>query len=192
MLRKIKLLMLGCLLVIGINKSVCYAQTDTSPFYQITAKMASGESVEMSRYKGAVLLVVNTASLCGFTPQYKELGDLYKKYKDKKFYVLAFPSNDFAGQEPESNEKIVEFCRVNFGVTFQIFEKQHVIGDEIQPIFRFLTEESGVEFSGHVLWNFEKFLIDRKGKVRARYGSITNPLSSRLIEKLEELLAEEQ
>ena len=161
-------------------------------FYQITTKLASGEPITMSRYQGFVVLVVNTASLCGFTPQYKELEALYEKYKDRKFIVLAFPSNDFGNQEPHSNEKIIEFCRNNYGIEFPIFEKLSVRGEGKQPLYCFLTERSGEDFSGEVLWNFEKFLIDRNGNVRARYGSITNPLSSRLSIKIEELLLENE
>ena len=192
MMEKIKLLILTFGFFVFTQQSDSYAQSCPSSFYQITARLASGENVEMSQYKGAVVLVVNTASLCGFTPQYKELEELFEKYQSQKFVVLAFPSNDFQGQEPDSNQKIVEFCREKYGVRFPIFEKLPVTGEQKQLIYRYLTEQSGDEFSGEILWNFEKFLIDRRGIIRSRYGSITNPLSERLTNKLEELLAEDE
>ena len=191
-MKKIKPLILTFVFFVFNFQSNSYAQLCPSSFYQITARLASGESVEMSKYKGSVVLIVNTASLCGFTPQYKELEELFEKYQNQKFVVLAFPSNDFEGQEPDSNQKIVEFCKEKYGVQFPIFEKLPVTGPQKQVVYRYLTEQSGEELSGEILWNFEKFLVDRRGKSRARYGSITNPLSVKLISKIEELLAEDE
>ena len=180
------------LIVSVLYQPFSYAQLCPASFYQINARLASAENVEMSQYKGSVILIVNSASLCGFTPQYKELEELFEKYRDQKFVVLAFPSNDFQGQEPDSNQKIVEFCREKYGVQFPIFEKLPVTGQQKQGIYRYLTEQTGEEFCGEISWNFEKILIDRHGNVRARYGSITNPLSAKLTRKLEELLAEDE
>lgn len=192
MIKLFRLICFGFVLAFYTDLSYSSAQSCPSSFYEISAKLAVGENIEMSKYRGTVVLVVNTASLCGFTPQYQELQRLYEKYQSQKFVILAFPSNDFHEQEPETNEKIVEFCREKYGVQFPIFEKQPVTGQQKQVIYRYLTEQTQDDFKGEILWNFEKFLIDRRGNIRARYGSITNPLSSRLVTKLEELLAEDE
>jgi glutathione peroxidase len=159
-------------------------------FYQISATSIEGEKSDLGQYQGKVVLVVNTASKCGFTLQYSDLQKLYERYKDKGFVVAGFPSNDFANQEPGSNKKIQEFCRVKFGVSFPMYERGHVRGSEKQPLFKLLTEESGEQFKGEIEWNFEKFLIDRKGTLRARFGSFSNPQSQTVVEKIEALLAE--
>lgn len=139
--------------------------------YDIKVKLISGEEVSLSSYSEKVLLFVNTASKCGFTGQYKELEELYQEFKDQGFVVLAFPSNDFLGQEPGSNEEIKEFCESKFNVTFPLFEKGPVTGDEKQPVFAWLTEQAG---SG-ILWNFEKFLVGKDGKFIDRWRSTTRP-----------------
>jgi glutathione peroxidase len=161
-----------------------------SKFYQIPATTIEGEKGNLSQYEGKVVLVVNTASKCGFTLQYADLQKLHEQYKDKGLVVAGFPSNDFANQEPGSNKKIQEFCRVKFGVSFPMYERGSVRGSEKQPLFEFLTEESGEEFKGEVEWNFEKFLIDKKGNLRARFGSFSNPQSQSVVAKVEALLAE--
>jgi len=158
--------------------------------YDFSVNTLEGEQVDLSKFRGQVMLIVNTASRCGFTPQYKELEDLYEEYKNRGFVILGFPSNDFANQEPGTDEEIRAFCTKNFGVTFPIMCKQPVTGSKKQPVFKFLTEDTSEEFQGEVGWNFEKFLIDRKGNLRARYSSFTNPLSSRLRDDLNELIQE--
>lgn len=159
-------------------------------FYDLKANDISGHEISLSQYKGQVLLIVNTASKCGFTSQYKDLEALHEKYSQQKFSVLGFPSNDFMGQEPGTNEEVKNFCTSKFGVSFPLFSKGEVTGANKQSVYKFLTEQSGDEFSGEIKWNFEKFLIDRQGNVRARYGSFTNPSGNKLVNKLEELLAE--
>lgn len=164
--------------------------TSQNSFHELSAPDISGQTIPFSSYKGQVLLIVNTASKCGFTSQYEDLQKLYDMHKDKKFSVLGFPSNDFLSQEPGSNDEVKAFCTSKYGVAFPLFSKAEVTGVNKQPVYKFLTEQSGDEFSGEIKWNFEKFLVDRNGKVRARFGSFTSPSSSRLTGKLEELLSE--
>lgn len=154
-----------------------------------SAKSIEGKLVNLADYKGKVLMVVNVASKCGFTSQYKELETLFRKYKDKGFVVLGFPSNDFGGQEPGSNHDIAKFCKVNYDVTFPLFEKLPVKGPSKQPVYKFLTEQSGsAEASGEIAWNFVKFIINKDGQVAARFSSSTKPLDQKVTAKIEELL----
>lgn len=158
--------------------------------YDFTLTSIGGETVNLARFKGKVLLVVNTASKCGFTPQYHDLENLYKEYNSKGLEILGFPSNDFANQEPGTNAEIKKFCSLNFGVTFPLFSRGPVSGSEKQGVYKYLTEESGKEFQGEISWNFEKFLVDRNGKVKARFGSYINPESQRIKTVLQQLLNE--
>lgn len=145
-------------------------------FYDFEVTTLRGEEESLSKYKGKVLLVVNTASKCGFTPQYKGLQEMYEKYKDRGFEVLGFPSNQFAGQEPGDSDEIAEYCEINYGVTFPMFEKIDVKGDEAHPLFKYLSEEApGVLGSKSVKWNFTKFLIDQEGRVLKRFAPKTTP-----------------
>ena len=149
-------------------------------------QLAGKEVVNLDRaYGGQVLLVVNTASKCGFTPQYEGLEAMYAKYKDQGFAVLGFPSNDFMGQEPGSEEDIQEFCTLTYGVKFPMFEKVQVRGSGATPLYRDLAAATG-EAPG---WNFHKYLIDREGKVVASFGSRTTPDDPKLVAEIEKLLA---
>lgn len=154
--------------------------------YQYEAKKINGENISLSEYKGDVLLIVNTASNCGFTPQYKELQELYVQYKEKGFTVLGFPSNQFMNQEPGTESDIQSFCEMNFGVTFPLFSKVDVNGKNAHPLFQYLTEEApGVLGMKAVKWNFTKFLVNRSGEVVERYAPNTNPKEiAKDIEKL--------
>lgn len=154
--------------------------------YQFEAKKINGQTISLSEYKGDVLLIVNTASNCGFTPQYKELQKLYEQYKEKGFTVLGFPCNQFMNQEPGSESDIQSFCEMNFGVTFPLFSKVDVNGKNAHPLFQYLTEEApGVLGMKAVKWNFTKFLVNRSGEVVERYAPNTNPIEiSKDIEKL--------
>ncbi|AIQ16378.1 glutathione peroxidase [Paenibacillus sp. FSL L8-0470] len=144
--------------------------------YDFEANTLRGEEESLSKYKGKVLLVVNTASKCGFTPQYKGLQEVYDKFKDRGFEVLGFPSNQFAGQEPGESEDIAEFCEINYGVTFPMYEKVDVKGDEAHPLFKYLSKEApGVLGSKSVKWNFTKFLVDQEGRVLKRFAPQTTP-----------------
>ena len=161
--------------------------TTEKDIYSFTMKTIDGEDKPLSDYKGKALLIVNTASKCGFTPQYKSLQALYEKYKDRGFEVLAFPANNFMGQEPGSDKEIKEFCSLKFHTTFPVFSKISVKGKDIHPLYQYLTKDSG--FSGDIAWNFNKFLVSSEGLVVARYGSSTDPLSDKLTKDLEAALA---
>jgi glutathione peroxidase len=144
--------------------------------YEFSAKTIDGKTRKLSDYRGKVLLVVNTASQCGFTPQYKGLEALYKKYKDKGFAVLGFPSNQFGQQEPGPDDEIAEFCEMNFGVTFPLFSKVDVNGDAAHPLFKYMTSaKKGLLGSEAIKWNFTKFLIGKDGVVIDRYAPTTKP-----------------
>jgi glutathione peroxidase len=145
--------------------------------YNITVKDNKGKEVSLSEYMGKVLLIVNTASKCGFTPQYNGLQEIYEKYKDKGFEILAFPCNQFMNQEPGSNDEIESFCSLNYGVKFRIFDKIDVKGSKQHPLFKYLTEESGGFLSKEIKWNFTKFLISPQGKIIKRYSPTTTPES---------------
>ncbi|WP_417900091.1 glutathione peroxidase [Bacillus haimaensis] len=145
--------------------------------YEYTAKDLKGNEVPLSEYRDYVVLIVNTASKCGFTPQYEELEQLYKEYCDQKFMILGFPCNQFGNQEPGSEEDINEFCQVNYGVTFPMFAKVDVNGDDAHPLFDYLKDNAkGLLGSKAVKWNFTKFLVNRNGEVVDRIASATSPL----------------
>lgn len=147
-----------------------------STVYDFSAKTIDGKSRKMSDFKGKVLLVVNVASKCGFTPQYKGLEAVYRRFKDRGFAVLGFPSNQFGEQEPGANSEIAEFCEMNFGVTFPLFEKIDVNGENAHPLYRHLTSaKPGLLGSEGIKWNFTKFLVDSKGDVLKRYAPSAEP-----------------
>jgi glutathione peroxidase len=147
-------------------------------FYNLVAKDINGNDVKLSSYSGKTILVVNTASECGFTKQYEELEMLYKDLSDKDFLVLGFPCNQFGGQEPGSDSEIGQFCQKNFGVTFPLFSKVDVNGDEAHELFVYLKEQAkGVLGTKGIKWNFTKFLISKTGEVVNRYSPQTTPLS---------------
>ena len=147
-------------------------------FYDFSVDDIHGKPVKLDRYKGKVVLVVNTASKCGFTPQYKGLEVLYRKYHDQGLEVLGFPCNQFGAQEPGSESEIEQFCEVNYGVTFPMFAKVDVNGDGAAPVYRFLkSAKPGLLGSEAIKWNFTKFLVDRGGKVVARFAPNDTPES---------------
>ena len=154
--------------------------------FELKATNIDGSEVSLSNYKGKVLLVVNTASRCGFTPQYKSLEKIYKKYKERDFVVLAFPSNDFR-QELPTDEDIKEFCEA-YELSFPIFAKGKVKGFEKQEVFKYLTEDSNGKSRGEILWNFEKFLVSREGKLVKRFRSSVDPNQDEISEAIESLL----
>jgi len=142
----------------------------------IAIEDTDGSQTDLSAWEGQVLLIVNTASKCGFTPQYEGLEALWRKYKDRGFAVLAFPCNQFGGQEPGDNEEIAQFCTTKFDVSFPVFGKIEVNGPGAAPIYRYLKREApGVLGSEAIKWNFTKFLVDRSGKVVHRYAPMTKP-----------------
>lgn len=157
--------------------------TAPSSVYDFKLKTIDGKNFNLAAYKGKKLLIVNTASKCGFTKQYAELQKLSDQYKDK-VVVVGFPANNFGGQEPGTNLVIKEFCQKNFGVTFPLSEKISVKGDDISPLFKFLTTTANPDFTGDIQWNFEKFLIDENGKLIHRYHSSVTPLSAEITSQL--------
>ena len=157
--------------------------------HQFKVKNLQGKEVSLDAYKGKVLLVVNTASKCGFTPQLKNLEELHKKYKDKGFAVLGFPSNDFGKQEPLEGKEIQEFCEVNYGVSFPVFDKMHVKGNDASPLFKFLSDKKlNGKLSSVPKWNFHKYLIDKDGKVVDFFYTFTKPEAPRVARRIEQLL----
>jgi glutathione peroxidase len=136
--------------------------------YSFNVENSKGQTVSLADYKGKTLLIVNVASKCGFTKQYKPLEALYEKYANKDFVILGFPCNQFAGQEPGSNEEIQSFCQLNYGVTFPVFAKIKVNGEEAHPLYQYLKEQTG---GARIKWNFNKFLIDKEGHIVKRYVS---------------------
>ena len=154
--------------------------------YDFTVKNNRGEDVPMSEFKGKVLLIVNTATGCGFTPQYKGLEELYKKYKDRGFEILDFPCNQFGHQAPGTDADINSFCTLNYDTTFPRFKKIDVNGDDASPLYKWLKKEKGGIFGDAIKWNFTKFLVDRNGKVVARFSPTTSP--SKISGKIEALL----
>lgn len=151
--------------------------------YQFKLNSIDGEPINLADFKGKKILLVNTASKCGFTPQYKELEELSNKYKNK-LVVIGLPANNFGNQEPGEAEDIKAFCEKNFGVTFLLTEKVSVKGEDINPLFDYLTQAENPNFTGEVKWNFEKFLIDENGKLINRYRSDVKPLSLDIVSKL--------
>jgi glutathione peroxidase len=144
--------------------------------YDFDAHLLDGKPVRLDQYRDKALLIVNTASKCGFTPQYAGLEQLYERYRDRGLVVLGFPCNQFGEQEPGSAEEIGAFCQKNYGVSFPVFEKIDVNGDNAHPLYRWLKEAApGVLGSKGIKWNFTKFLVDRSGSVRARYAPTTRP-----------------
>ena len=173
--------------------SGCAAHVKEVPvtkLYDIEVKRIDGQPVRLDAYRGKTLLIVNTASKCGFTGQYDGLQKLYETYGDRGLVVLGFPSNDFMGQEPGSNEEIASFCQLNYGVTFPMFAKISVKGDEQHPLYTYLTsDQTNPQFAGGISWNFNKFLIDREGSIVGRFGSRTKPDDPELVNAIEEALS---
>jgi glutathione peroxidase len=171
-----------------------YAQTEEKlmeqqpKLYSFSMKTIDGKDKPLSEYKGKVLLIVNVASKCGHTPQYKGLEAIYEKYKDRGFMIIGFPANNFLWQEPGTNDEIKKFCTLNYGVTFDMFSKISVKGSDQDPLYQYLTKESPVQ--GVVTWNFQKYLVDRKGNVVEKFAPGTKPEEKEVIDKIEQLLSE--
>lgn len=155
--------------------------------YDFEAKNINGETVSLSQYQGKTLLIVNVASKCGFTPQYKEMEEIYRQYKDQGLEILAFPCNQFGAQEPGDAEEIKNFCSLNYDVSFPMFHKVDVNGDNTAPVFSFLKESlPGILGSKAVKWNFTKFLVDKNGNPKARYAPTDKPTD--ILKDIKEIL----
>jgi glutathione peroxidase len=161
----------------------------TTDIYEFEVQTITGDKVRLGKYKNQVMLIVNTASKCGFTPQYEGLEALYKKYKDQGLVVLGFPCNQFGRQEPGSESDIAEFCQLNYGVSFPMFAKIDVNGDDADPLFKYLKKsKKGLLGSEKIKWNFTKFLVNREGKVIDRFAPTVKPKD--LEKDIESLLEE--
>ena len=157
------------------NANQVALNSKTQTFYDFSALNMQGKEIKLSDYKGKIVLVVNTASKCGFTPQFADLEELYKKYSSRDFVVLGFPSNQFANQDPGSNDEILEFCQANYGVTFPMFEKIDVNGENAHPVYTYLKNSVPNAEPEKIKWNFTKFLIGKDGKTLKRYESRVKP-----------------
>lgn len=157
--------------------------------YDFTMKKIDGSVTPLAEYKGKVLLIVNVASKCGFTGQYAGLQKLYETYRDRGLVILGFPANDFLRQEPGTNQEIAQFCSLKYNVTFPMFEKISVTGEDCHPLYQYLiSKATNPEFSGKITWNFNKFLISREGRILARFGSRTTPEDKEVIAAIEKAL----
>lgn len=177
-------------ILLGLWLSTHASAMDAASVYDLKVANIDDQTIELSQFKGTVTLFVNTASQCGYTPQYNELETVYQKYKGKKFLVLGFPSNDFGGQEPGSNKEIKKFCDAKNGkykITFPLFAKSKVKDQPQNPVFTYLTKNAPGD-QGPIGWNFEKFLVNKEGQVVARFKSGVNPTDPQVTAKIEELL----
>ena len=166
---------------------ITFTAASASNLFELTAPDIDGSQLPLEEFQGKVIMVVNTASRCGFAPQYRGMEEIYRKYQDQGFVVLGFPSNDF-NQEFSSNEKIKEFCE-GFRISFPLFASASVKGPKKQPVFNFLTNSSPHKaMQGDVRWNFEKFLVDRQGQVIARYPSAVPPTHPQIVNEIKKLL----
>lgn len=157
--------------------------------YDIEVRKIDGTQQKLEAYRGKVILIVNTASKCGFTKQYEDLQNLWELHQKDDFIILGFPANDFMNQEPGTNEDIVEFCQLNYGVDFPMFEKVSVKGKDIHPLYDYLTsKKSNPEFGGKITWNFNKFLISKEGKIINRFSTPTNPMDKEILAAIQSAL----
>ena len=159
-----------------------------SSVYDFTLPSIDGKSSPVAQYKGKVILMVNVASRCGYTPQYTALEAIYKKYEDRGFVILGFPANNFGAQEPGTNAEIKTFCSAKYNVTFPLYSKVSVKGDDITPLYAYLTTSANPKYAGDIKWNFTKFLVGRDGKVIERFEPATTPDSPEVISAIEAAL----
>lgn len=182
----VAILLFGSVFFGGNLKNV---EAKTKSIYSFKVKDIDGKEVKLKNYKGKVMLVVNVASKCGYTPQYEGLQKIYEKYQAQGFYVLGFPANNFGSQEPGTEAEIKEFCTSKYKVSFPMFAKISVKGEDQHPLFSFLTsKQSNPDFGGDISWNFNKFLVDRKGKIIARFSSKDKPESDSVVQAIEKAL----
>lgn len=161
--------------------------TQANSIHDFKVKAANGQNFDLSQFKGQVVLIINVASKCGFTPQYKGLEEVYKKFKDQKFIALGFPCNQFGSQEPGNDQEIQQFCSLNYEVSFPVLSKVKVNGKNTEPLYQFLKEKApGILGTEAIKWNFTKFLIDKNGQVIKRYAPNTEPAD--IIPDIEEAL----
>src|SRR3984885_3649172 len=167
---------------------VASAYAAPKSIYDFTLPLLNGKDAPLADYKGKVILVVNVASRCGFTPQYSALESIYEKYKDQGFVILGFPANNFGSQEPGTNAEIKNFCSAKYNVTFPMYAKVSVKGDDQTPLYKYLTESANPTAAGEIKWNFTKFLVDRNGRVVQRFEPETTPDSTQITSAIEKAL----
>jgi len=195
-MKTVKLFLLGSILLCAVFAAanmICVSNASlgskAKSVLDFKMKDIDGKDVKLSKYKGKVILLVNTASKCGYTPQYEGLQRIYDKYKDKGFVVLGFPANNFGAQEPGTNEEIKEFCSMKYKVTFPMFAKISVKGDDIHPLYAFLTgKDTNPDFAGDIPWNFNKFLANTDGKIIARFNHKEKPEGEAITKAIEDAL----
>lgn len=178
----------GKYLVFGVILTMTTSLIAASGLYSFTLNSIDGRPAPLADYKGKVILIVNVASQCGYTPQYSALEETYEKYKGQGFVILGFPANNFGAQEPGTNEEIKTFCTRKYSVTFPMYAKLSVKGDDQAPLYTYLTKETGAGISGDIKWNFTKFLVDRNGKVVQRFEPAVTPDSKEVTEAIEKQL----
>ncbi len=171
----------------GVQPETAHMTSSKSTVYDFTMPDIDGKPVNLGQYRGKVLLLVNTASFCGNTPQYADLQSMYEQYHRQGFEILAFPANNFGQQEPGSNEEIKSFCFTKYSLTFPLFSKISVKGPDKHPLYRYLTEQS--PYPGDVEWNFQKYLVDRSGQVVGRFHHRAKPLAPEIVKEVERMLA---
>jgi glutathione peroxidase len=173
-------------LAVGVGLA---AEAPAGSVLDFSLKSINGQETALSQFRGKVLLLVNTASKCGFTPQFKALEEIYKRYKDQGLVILGFPANNFLWQEPGTDKEIAQFCMINYGVSFPMFSKISVRGKKIHPLYKFLVEkETNPGFAGKIAWNFTKFLVDRQGNIVARFEPKTVPDDPHVVAAIEKAL----
>jgi glutathione peroxidase len=177
------------ILILGLVMIMAGSATAAN-IYDFTLPSIDGKPMPLAEFKGKVVLVVNVASRCGYTPQYSALEALYEKYKDQGFVIVGFPANNFGAQEPGTNEEIKTFCSRKYNVTFPMYGKVSVKGDDETPLYQYLTKQTGPSIAGDIKWNFTKFLVDRNGNVVERFESAVTPDSKEVVSAVEKQLSE--
>ena len=175
-------------LLFGVLLTMATSSSAGSGVYSFTLNSIDGKPAPLADYKGKVVMIVNVASQCGYTPQYSALESIYEKYKDQGFVILGFPANNFGAQEPGTNEEIKTFCTRKYSVTFPMYAKISVKGADQAPLYGYLTKETGAGIAGDIKWNFTKFLVDREGKVVQRFEPAVTPDSKEVTAAIEKLL----
>ena len=178
-------------LVLGLVIIMAGSAFAASNIYDFTLPSIDGKPMPLADFKGKVILLVNVASRCGFTPQYTALESLYEKYKDQGFVIVGFPANNFGKQEPGTNEEIKTFCSRKYNVTFPLYSKVSVKGDDQTPLYQYLTKQTDPSIAGEIKWNFTKFLVDRNGQVVQRFESKVTPDSKEIINAIDKQLKQQ-
>lgn len=176
-------------LLLGLGLLLTISLSAATNIYEFSLPSIDGHPLPLEQFKGKVILLVNVASQCGYTPQYSALEALYEKYKDRGFVILGFPANNFAGQEPGTNQEIKTFCSRKYSVSFPLYSKISVKGPDQAPLYHYLTQDTQRPFEGDIKWNFTKFLVDRRGQVVARFEPAVTPDSNQVVQQVEKLLA---